>query len=388
MDNKIRYRDIPIFLLFCFIPVEIEIIPQFSTVKLVTILVIIVYLINIKTYVHIRDKMSEWHIKLCLMAILSCIWSIDTGASLSKAVMFLVPTVITCWIVYQTIDSVKKVNIALFMYFIGCMINVVYSLINRNAILLAAEFAGQDRMVAFGQDPNMLAFLLNMGIVSAYYIYTTINMNKLLKLLLLVCTSLMLYISISTGSRTGLITICLCVAIICFNGARNVAKMIPLTIIAFILILKYLPESIIERFMDTQSQVKTGEISERGEIWLKGLHAFMNENFILGVGYQNFSEMLAKYYGGWHMASHNTYLSYLVDLGIAGIIYLINWIFKLYRYCRQIAFFSNSKTIYLFLLPIIICMCALDIENKIWLFGTGTMIYKYYVLTLEMHNKT
>lgn len=380
MNSKIRLRDFPIFLLFAFIPVELEIFPQFSTVKLATIAVIIVYFLN-NNKNNKTDLMTYWHIKLCIIAALSCLWSIDIAASFNKVAMFLIPTVLTCWIIYQSLDSIKKINIALFCYFLGCMVNAVYSMMNRDMILLAAEFADQERMVAFGQDPNMLAFLLNMGLVIAYHLITNIDLKKIYKLVLLACASLVLYVSISTGSRTGLITIALCVGIISISSKRSAIKTIPFAVIAFFVILNYLPESIVERLTDTRSQVESGQISERGDIWAKGLSAFMNENFVLGVGYQNFSSMLAKYYGGWRMASHNTYLSYLVDLGVAGIVFLLLWIIKLYKYCRFIHLRSGNKTIYLFLAPIVVSMMALDTENKIWIFVIGIMIYKYYTLT-------
>ena len=176
MNSKIRLRDFPIFLLFAFIPVELEIFPHFSTVKLAPIAVIIVYFLN-NNKNNKTDLMTYWHIKLCIIAALSCLWSIDIAASFNKVAMFLIPTVLTCWIIYQSLDSIKKINIALFCYFLGCMVNAVYSMMNRDMILLAAEFADQERMVAFGQDPNMLAFLLNMGLVIAYHLITNIDLK-------------------------------------------------------------------------------------------------------------------------------------------------------------------------------------------------------------------
>lgn len=50
-----------------------------------------------------------------------------------------------------------------------------------------------------------------------------------------------------------------------------------------------------------------------------GLEALSHENFLVGVGYSNFSTMLRQHFG-WQMASHNTYLSYLADLGIIGLV--------------------------------------------------------------------
>ena len=130
--------------------------------------------------------------------------------------------------------------------------------------------------------------------------------------------------------------------------------------------------------------VSSGNFSERGYIWSAGIKAFARENIVLGVGYSNFSSMLNQHFG-WQMASHNTYLSYLVDLGIIGLIIFIIILYRILIVAKRIKRLKNDIYIYAYILPFFMIMFILETEYKRWLFIIGVMLESY--LRLQYANR-
>lgn len=107
------------------------------------------------------------------------------------------------------------------------------------------------------------------------------------------------------------------------------------------------------------------------------MNAFKDENLLLGVGYSNFSTMLRSHFG-WQMASHNTYLSYLVDFGCLGFWFFV---FVLVRMCKIVLkIYKQHKDVYIFayLIPFLVVMFVLETEYKRWLFMFGVLFECYY----------
>ena len=142
------------------------------------------------------------------------------------------------------------------------------------------------------------------------------------------------------------------------------------------IIYNYIPESMWTRFSETEELVSSGNFSDRGYIWSAGMQAFASENMLLGVGYSNFSSMLQQHFG-WQMASHNTYLSYLVDLGFVGLVLFLIILCKMLLLCRQVKKSSGDLYIYAYIIPFLIVMFVLETEYKRWIFILGVLLESY-----------
>ena len=134
--------------------------------------------------------------------------------------------------------------------------------------------------------------------------------------------------------------------------------------------------------MQTSELVDDGDFSDRGVIWQSALDAFRHENFLLGVGYSNFSTMLRQHYG-WQMASHNTYLTYLVEFGFVGVWTFIYVLVKMFKVATLIRKQENNAFVYCYVLPLFVFMITLETEYKRWIFMMYMLLYAWYMLNNE-----
>lgn len=387
---KYRYSilDIAVLLFLFTSPLEsIAVLEDFSIVKLSGIVIILAFIFSINKYDFRFDPVSRTHFMLFFYALLSILWSINVENTGNLVFSFLLPTVLITWIICLSVDNEVKLEKIKTAYLLGCIVNCVFALLARESTLAVAEYAGEERLTALGQDQNMLAFLLVMGVVIALSRIKNKSVRVWGKIIYSIISIVLFFVILSTGSRMGLIILLLVLLLFLFSDKKMFFIMTPIVIISGLLILGLLPDSIVDRFWDTESQIRSGDMSQRGEIWKRSLMAFAHENFVLGVGYANFTEMLSESFSGYRVASHNTYLSYLVDLGIIGLIFLLFWIFRLFRYLFYI--YRSRKDIFVFayLLPLVVTMFVLETEYKRWIFILGVLIYRQYVLEKKRNEK-
>lgn len=385
--NKYTFLNYAVALFFLASPLEsIAIFEGFSIAKLSALMVVAGW--ATQGFKYRQSIIINRFIALSIYATASIIWSIDRTIASYQVFMFLWPSIIVSIAMYYSIRNNDDIYLYLKSFVIGCLIAAVSLLMSRDATLAAAQYAGQERLTAFGQDQNTLAFLLCIGftIVLDYFRRIQKNYSKYFSIGLLL---IFIVVILSTGSRTGLILTFLVVSLyfISSGGVKNFTLMILFIAILAPVIYNYIPEGIWDRFSETNDLVENGNFSERGDIWSVGLKAFKSENFILGVGYSNFSTMLHHHYG-WQMASHNTYLSYLVDLGIIGFLFFLSILVWMYKTIQRI--FRNSKDIYIYayLLPFLIVMFVLETEYKRWIFMFGVLFECYYRLNIIRPSKT
>lgn len=378
ISNK-RYTllNIAIALFFLTSPIEsISIFEGFSIAKLSALFVVIGW--ATQGFKRRYSTMINSFVVMALYATASIIWSIDRSGTANQVIMFLWPSIIVSMAMFYSIRKNDDIYLYLRFFIIGCIIAAISTLMFRDATLAAAEYAGQDRLTAFGQDQNTLAFLLCIGftIILDYFRKNNKILQKYISIGLLL---VFVIVILSTGSRTGLILTFLVVLLYLTSSGsfKNFLLMITLVIVLAPLVYNYIPESIWDRFLQTNDLVESGNFSERGDIWSAGLLAFKDENFLFGVGYSNFSTMLHNHFG-WQMASHNTYLSYLVDFGFIGLLFFLSILFRMCRIVMKI--YKQYKDVYIFayLIPFLIVMFVLETEYKRWVFMFGVVFECYY----------
>lgn len=380
MSSQIRkytFLNISIALFFLASPIEsIPIFKGFSIVKVSALLVIVGW--TTQMFKCRRSAMINSFVIMAVYATASIIWSIDRNETVNQVFMFLWPSIIVGTAIFNSVREKDDIYLYLKFFVVGCVIAAVAVLMFRDATLAAAQYAGQDRLTAFGQDQNTLAFLLCIGftIVLDFFRKTTATLPKYMSVGLLF---VFVIVILSTGSRTGLVLTFLVFVLyfISSGNVRNFLLMISLVILLAPVVYKYIPEGIWERFSQTNDLVESGNFSERGYIWSAGLSAFKEENILLGVGYSNFSTMLRSHFG-WQMASHNTYLSYLVDLGCVGLLFFLSILVRMSKIVMKIYKQHNDVYIFAYLIPFLIVMFVLETEYKRWLFMFGVIFECYY----------
>ena len=385
IKDKYTFLNYAVALFFLASPIEsIALFEGFSIAKLSALIVLLGWATQgFKTKSSIMIKSF---VVLAVYASLTIIWAIDRSNSANQVLMFLWPSIIIAIAMKYSIRCNEDIYLYLKAYIIGCLISTVSTFIFRDTALAVAEYAGQERLTAFGQDQNTLAFLLCVGftIILDYFRNSPKGIYKYGSIGIMVA---FVVVILSTGSRTGLILTAFVFGLYFFSSGsiKNFILMALLILLLSPIIYNYIPESIWERFGETDALVESGNFSERGDIWSSGLQAFSEENYIIGVGYSNFSTMLRQHFG-WQMASHNTYLSYLSDLGIVGFCIFIIVLYRLFRTAKNLCKRRNDIFFLAYIIPFLVVMFVLETEYKRWLFMYGIMLESYYNLNFSTKN--
>ena len=378
-DHGSRLLRLSLGLFFLATPIEsIPVIENFSIVKLAAIIVLAAWVLS--GFPKIWNNSVKAFVPFLIYAILSCLWSIDTASSLNAVITFLIPSLFVAMVIGNSITSKKDIAMYLTFYIVGCAISSISSLLTRQTMLQIAEFADQERLTAFGQDQNTLAYLLIMGVVPLLHFINQTH-QLILKYLSITLVLLFSYVIVSTGSRTGVIVLVLIFLLFIFS-VRKFNILLYTSVLAVFgipILIQYIPESIIDRLMQTSDLVDEGDFSNRGVIWASALQTFQEENMIFGVGYSNFSTML-KQHLGWQIASHNTYLTYLIEFGIVGVWVFVYLLIKLLHIVRCIHKQEKSTFVYCYILPLFVFMTTLETEYKRWVFILYVLLCAWHKL--------
>lgn len=370
-----------LYLFFFLTPIEsISIIQggNFSLPKLSVLLLIIVYLFRTSrgklfsnVFLGIMGVYSAW-------ALVTSIFSINAEGAVARWFSFLVPLLVLIYILNRLVTDEKNIRNIMLSFVAGCCIPICIMIY----FTMQGVTGELNRMTAFEQDQNELSVMLSIA-ASFVFILLKQNYPKIVNIFLVVFLCVCLVAILLTGSRTGLIIF---LAVSMFGlvsfGKKGILWAVLSIIFITPLILPFIPESNIERLLETQEQVSEGDFTGRGYVWERGLTAFHSQNpirMLLGVGYDQFQFLYNQNYGTF-TAPHNTYLSVYVELGIIGFLIFLYILFYVFRktitLCR-----SNRTLVYLGLfLPIIIAMVTLGLQTRRWLWIILFLIYKIYCI--------
>lgn len=382
---KKNWLLLSIMLLFASTPLEsVAVIENFSLAKLMTIIVIFFWILN--KCPGAKTPILKLYIPYTTYAILTCIWSIDINSSFTSITAFLLPSLLLSYIISGCLsdtDNIKYVSLA---YVAGCIFASINAISGRQALYAAATIADMERASAFGADQNTIAFMWDMGVVVLLCCLRS-DLNKIYKALCWLLIAILVFSILITGSRTGVVIMLLIFGLFVLD-AGSIKTYIATAIFgvaAFVLMIPLLPETITERLLETRDVADSGDFSGRGEIWLNGWKAFIDENILLGVGYSNFAELYKLRYGVAD-ASHNTYLTYIVEFGLLGCWFFFAILKQMFGFILKIYRNINSKFVFAYLLPFLVVMLTLETEYKRWLFMLGPVIYALYIQSTENYN--
>lgn len=302
---------------------------------------------------------------LNLLMYLSVFIAIDKRAAFTNSIRFSMYIFVFYLISYK-IKSLKQISTIIKCFIFTSFLSGIYSLIQIGYIFyLGYKIDPSIRISSFLENPNNLSAysILSIFIVVSLLINSK---NKKFKVLYASLLALLLVNIIFSQSRSALLAIVfgfLLFAILWNRKFLIVSVIIPL-------VLFIIPQSRV-RFLQI---FDASQNSSRLSIW-KITKLIINDNPILGIGYENFSNSYSTYIknnlsysiGEGYVAihPHNIFLKFQVELGILGTL-----LFILFLTCIIFTFYRLFKT-HIF-----------NIENKILLIGFFTSFISFILMNL------
>lgn len=217
------------------------------------------------------------------------------------------------------IISLQKINKEDLRYLISCYIisSIIISLM---IIIFRKELDGWQGTYRYTIkfinqvyiDPNFVGAFINIGAIFSF--------NRLLntkdKLLYAIVTLIIMVAVFLTGSRGAMLGMFLGIGIMFVNktSIKKIILFITLSTIIFALIYIFLPQEILDRFF--KNSYLDGSNLHRLKNWHMGILAFLKKP-IIGYGLIDSGSILGRYLG-YNSAIHNTYITWIVQLGILG----------------------------------------------------------------------
>lgn len=242
----------------------------------------------------------------------SYFWTIEPVATLVKLRGYFQEMMIV-WLVWEFIESPQDLRSILRAFVAGSWVLAELTLLNFGSAEAVA--AGQIRFVAEGQDPNDVARFLDLGFPLAAVL---LNSERRWpgRLLAVGYLPLGLVAVVLTASRGGFLAAILALAgcgllLMRDHGRAVLAGAVALPALAATLWLA-VPRETFERLATIPSQLESGDLNQRLNIWDAGWHAFA-EAPVVGTGAGSF-----VYASRLHPldTAHNAALSILVGGGL------------------------------------------------------------------------
>ena len=358
-------------------PLEsVSLLDNFSLAKLSSIFVLGAWLFSGMKVKKSRVLLS--YLTLLLSALASALWSINTTNTIIATFLFLLPTVVVSAAALASVNEEKHLRFYLICYVIGCLVVCASCLVNMEMMMKSMEEA--DRVTTMEQNENVLAYLLDVGISIVLYFLKKEEkiMFEIVEWILLLFFS---FVLLATGSRMGGVILAV-ILLFYLSSVRKKHQLIILFLSALVgvaCMLPFLSENIIGRFGQTGELIGNGDFSQRGNLWSMAWNAFFFENTAFGVGYGNYKEFIQIYYSTVY-ASHNTYLSYIIEFGFVGCVVPISVLAVISVYVVKIVRMTKDVYALAFFIPLLMAMFVLETSHNRWLFIIGVMIYAWYKL--------
>ena len=311
-----------------------------------------------------RIRTPRWaHAFLALFVAWSALtmrWSLDPTATAEK-VTTLAQLLGMAWLIWEFCANERNLKQLMQAYVFGTLLSAANTLMRYQV----AHQTYYQRYAADGFDPNDFALTLALSIPISYglalkskgqtaWIYWT--------QLALVCLTILL-----SASRTGFLASCVaaCIIPLTFAYTRPRQKMLIVTgaVAALLCLGALVPASSWQRLSTIGAEVKSGSLNDRGLIWNAGTQVF-REHWAFGAGsgaYPRGVEPMLGYPKGWLIVAHNTFLSVLVETGVAGFLLFAFFLASLARAIARMQGVSRM-------------MWAVTL--MVWLIGVNTLTWE------------
>ena len=327
-----------------------------------------------------EPKFAKVLIVFIVWAALTSIWSYNIETTLYR-VMYLIQYFMIVLVMLNVINTPKRLRIVLGAWVLGALYIAIKTATNFS--VFAVNSYDLYRVEEFG-NPNENSFMLVWALVFVYLIDSTKR-----KIPSLLFTLVSAYTIVANGSRMGFILFVVALVgfiLSLFNKKMNPFQIIAIVILLYVgsyLLIQFIPDSSLSRFMAIGSNLENHELSHRDIIWTAAFNA-LSENYqylLIGSGWGTFNGAI-KMYAGEAIGSHNFYINVLFTTGVIGIIIVLYYLYVLYQYITK----TNNRTVVLYLVLIIplISMSSTNWDSRRWWFLMGAFIF--LILKTNMFN--
>ena len=264
-------------------------------------------------------KLTPFHIALLVFICwnaLSIFWTANADRTVEHLLTWiqLFLMIFILWDLYTTRETILA---GLQMYVLGCYVALGSTIIN----FLVGNTFYYERYSAAGTSPDDLGAILAIGIPMAWYLANAKRNSKFSYLLQAAnyayIPAALLGISLS-ATRLALVAT---IPGILFGLASltQVKLSARITIFVFLIVAAYyllplIPQESFQRLGTTGTEISSGDLNGRVELWRQGLAAF-EEHPLQGVGSNMYRSVNTE-----NKVAHNSFISVLVELGLVGIV--------------------------------------------------------------------
>ena len=267
-----------------------------------------------------KIPMHNFHIAAVLfifVPLLSIAWSGATTATTLASIRNIFVLVLILLIPY-VLSEKKTVKPALAAYVVGTVVLCVLLLLS----YITGNAFSPGRYTVANLNPNSVAFSIVFSVPCAIYLFRK-SIIKRSRIFVFFVVVFLIFGVILTGSRTALIgVLSIFVFYTFYVVSLNPVRYIPIVVVlmAPIFIFSYilLPAEFINRFSTIPHEVLQGDLATRTVQWAAGVSLFQ-ANPLVGVGLGAFPQLIEPLIG-YSVATDNTYLQVVYELGILGAV--------------------------------------------------------------------
>ncbi len=246
---------------------------------------------------------------------LSLFWTVDPPET-ARLVFTNVQLLVLVYLLWDLYDTPTRIRAGLQAYVLGAYVAIANILMN----FMLGRGSATNRFTIEGHNADHAGLLLAIGMPIAWALAMNMARQRqggLLKWLNLAYMPLAFLGIALTATRTALIAT---IPAIVF-AVGSLARLSPgkrvfvgmLAIAGVLAVLPMIPQTSVERFLTTGSEISSGALGGRGYIWRMGLETYADHP-VLGVGAGAFKAAV-----GIGKVAHNVFVSILVELGVVGI---------------------------------------------------------------------
>ena len=267
-------------------------------------------------------RLRRWHLfhvaALLFVIWAACVlWLTGTGPRLPNKFWTWPQLLLVVWMIWEIARTEQRL-IGLFgAYVCGAYVAAFDTIrVYRNQAEVLRRFA------AGGGDANDLAMILALALPMAWYLMT-VSRRPLLRWFYAGYVPAAAVAIGLTGSRGGMLASTVGLLIVPLSMLRlspaRLAGAVIMLVAAGAAAIVYTPETLIQRFATTGSEIEGGRLGGRGKLWKAGLEAF-SERPLAGYGTGMYRDAITPMLGDAAQTAHNSFLSVLVEQGVVGFL--------------------------------------------------------------------
>ena len=265
-------------------------------------------------------RWSTFHVA----ALLFVIWVgvgvwIFRGTGIPQKFYTFVQLFVVLWMIWELAPSAGRLRGLLTAYVLGACVPALETL-----LLYHREAGNLRRFSAEEADPNSLAMTLALALPMAWYLGMT-SRRPLLRGVFRGYLPLGLLTAALTGSRGGMLACMVALLIIPLTMTLSPGRLttaIALLGLSGALAVAYVPDTIVQRFATTATEVEDASFGGRFKLWVAGVHVFTARPLV-GHGVGSFKQAITPELGARAQVAHNSFLSVLVEEGLVGLLFYL-----------------------------------------------------------------